>query len=253
MKKHFIVVGALISSILWVVGCSLFAAPPACENVLPKIQQQGYLTLGKVDPTLLMLTIPPQVTQKEVILLKNLSKKLKVRFVTDDSYASYDKVVDAVAENKVDLGIAYLSVTEERLSKVNFSNPYMTIKRYFVFTNEGWARFKHSKNLLQTLNDPSVRVAVFEKTVYERLGKGLLPNAKLIPFRGWRAIAAKLQQGEVDCTVINELEYQDQFSGDKFSSARFVKVPLDAVFHDQIAVAVPKSSCDLLALVNKSV
>ena len=68
----------------------------------------------------------------DVDIMEKVGEKLNKKVVFEN--VSFDAIVDTVAEGKLtNVGAAGLSITEERLEKVDFSIPYYTANLYVIF------------------------------------------------------------------------------------------------------------------------
>lgn len=236
---------------LWMFGLAMAAPAPHCEEVLPKIQVKGVLTIARVDDAHYYYIVPPVIRAMEARIASELAKTLRVTFKWDTQYPSFDEVVKAVKNHQADMSISFLSITPERLKDVNFSTFYANIRYGLVLNTKKWTLLKHTKNLLKILDNSSVKVAVLGHTSYEELGRGLFPYARVVSMNNWDTIVTAVEQGLVSATLMDILEFESQMTKNKSQSKHIVFVPLQTEFSDQIAMVFPKNSCDLQVYANR--
>lgn len=66
-------------------------------------------------------------------LIKAIGDKLGLKVKIED--IEFDSIINAVDSHKADVGIAGMTMTEERLKSINFSNPYTTSKQVMIVNN----------------------------------------------------------------------------------------------------------------------
>lgn len=247
MKTIYFIRGIIAFFLVLVIGTASAYTVPVCHPAIPKIQKKGVLTVGMVNDAASQ-NIPALMKQKDSMIMQDLAAALNVKIKLDNSYASFDAVIDAVAAHKVDVGISFLSITNARLLKVNYSLPYISFMQDIVLSQKSWEKFQNKNQLLNKLDHHSIKIAIIRKSSYEQFSKGLIPKAQLIPFADWNAIVVALQNNQVDASIMDDLVYRIFFS-DK-QNYHFKRVPLGGFFHDHIAIAIPKTSCDLTKFID---
>ena len=77
----------------------------------------------------------------DVEIMERVEEKIGKKVVFEN--VSFDSIVDAVSEGKLtNVGAAGLSVTEERLEKVDFSQVYYQANLYVIYKNDNFSRSK---------------------------------------------------------------------------------------------------------------
>ena len=91
--------------------------------------------------TLIMATnaeFPPyesKTDQEEIIgidvdIMKAICDELDMKLQVE--HTSFDSIIASVERGMADVGVAAMTINEERLEKVNFSNPYLTAKQVII-------------------------------------------------------------------------------------------------------------------------
>lgn len=152
---------------------------------------------------------------------------------------AFDSIIPAVTSGKADLGIAGMTVTEDRLVNVNFSTPYIDAGQVIIVKNDSAvASVKDLANKtigvqLGTTGDTFVSDPTnVEGATVERYNKG------------FEAVQA-LTQGKVDAVVIDN-EPAKSF----VSTTDGLKILDEPISKEEYAIAVNKDNEALLNAVN---
>ncbi len=153
---------------------------------------------------------------------------------------AFDSIIPAVTSGKADIGIAGMTVTEDRLVNVNFSNPYVSAGQVIIVKNDspitGVADLANKTIGVQlgTTGDTYVSdPANVEGVTVERYSKG------------FEAVQA-LIQGKIDAVVID-----NQPAKSFVETAEGIKILDEAVTEEEYAIAVSKDNEELLNAVNE--
>src|SRR5258706_6431377 len=76
----------------------------------------------------------------EIDMAQQIGRALGVRVEFVDDAASFDTIVDFVAAGRADIGVSKLSQTYNRLKRVRFSEPYVTLRHALLFNRLAIAR-----------------------------------------------------------------------------------------------------------------
>ncbi len=151
---------------------------------------------------------------------------------------AFDSIIAAVQSGKADVGLAGLTVTEDRLANVNFSNPY-TQSAQVIIVNEG-SEIAGPDDLtgksigVQLGTTGDIYAGDIEGAVIERDNKG------------FEAIQS-LMQNKIDAVII------DREPAKVFVSQSEGLVLLDEAFTiEDYAIAVAKDNTELLDKINAS-
>lgn len=108
------------------------------------------------------------------------------------------EMIDAVADKKVDIAVTSLTITSERLEKVNFSIPYLLSQARFI-TPTG----TKDQNLnIGLLNDSTIGIR--KGTIFPFIIKSLgVQNPKIIEFDNDPAMIDALQGGKIKIVLMD--------------------------------------------------
>ena len=167
-----------------------------------------------------------------------IAQKLGKKLVIEDM--DFDSVVSSVSTGKYDMGMAGLSITEDRLKEVNFSTSYATghqviiVKDGSSITKPDDLKGKKIGVQLSTTGDIYASKDYGDDNV-ERYNKGA------------DAVMA-LVQGKIDCVVIDNEPAKSFVAANKGLKI----LDTDYVVEDY-AIAIAKNNSDLLNKVNKAI
>ena len=152
---------------------------------------------------------------------------------------AFDSVLAAVQTGKADMGIAGLTVTEDRLKNVDFSNPYATAAQVIIVLND---------------SDIATPDDLAGKTVGVQLGTtgdiyaDDIEDATVERYnKGFEAVQA-LIQGKVDAVIIDNEPakvFVEQNEG--------IKIIDEAFTYEEYAIAVKKDNTELLNKINDAI
>jgi polar amino acid transport system substrate-binding protein len=151
----------------------------------------------------------------------------------------FDSIIPAVTSGKADIGIAGMTITDDRLENVNFSTPYISAGQVAIVTEDSAIASvddlagKTIGVQLGTTGDTYVSTEIDGVTV-ERYNKG------------FEAVQA-LTQGKVDAVVIDN-EPAKSF----VESGEGIKILDEPITEEQYAIAISKDNEALLNAVNEA-
>ena len=166
-----------------------------------------------------------------------IAEKLGMELVIEDM--DFGSIIAAVQTGKVDMGMAGMTVTEERLESVNFSDVY-AVGVQVVIVNEGSA--------IASLDDlAGKKIGVQENTTGDIYSTDEFGDEFIERYpKGSDAVLA-LTQGKIDAVII------DNEPAKNFVAANAGLVILDTEYAvEDYAIAVSKDNADLLEKINKA-
>lgn len=201
---------------------------------------------GEKKTTLVMATnaeFPPyeyrdgdQIVGIDAEIAKAIADDMGLELVIEDM--QFDSIIAAVQSGKADIGVAGMTVNEDRLKNVDFSDPYTTsnqvviIKEGSVIVSPGDLVGKTVGVQLGTTGD--IFSEDIEDATIERYNKG------------FEAVQA-LNQGKLDAVII------DREPAKVFVSQNDGLTILDEAFTiEDYAIAVAKGNTELLESINTS-
>ena len=149
---------------------------------------------------------------------------------------AFDSIIMAVNSGKADVGIAGMTVTEDRLENVNFSDPYAASSQVIIVTGDseiGSSDDLSGKKIgVQLGTTGDILADDVEGATVERYNKG------------FEAVQA-LSQGKIDAVIIDRQPAQvfvDENEG--------LKILDEAFAEEEYAIAIAKDNTELLDKVN---
>lgn len=202
----------------------------------------------------------------DVDIMNKVGEKLGKKVVFEN--VSFDTIVDTVSEGKLtNVGAAGLSITEERLKKVDFSVPYYQANLYVIFNENNI-----SENFTHTMTDGNT--GVYWSSLTTTKGIGIQTGTTADLFLGDELLEGGSLEGtkksdydlldtavadiglNIDYVIIDELPAKKLVEGKENLNC----LPLyyeggegenDELAFDEYAIAVTKGQDELLSAINE--
>ena len=152
---------------------------------------------------------------------------------------AFDSIITAVQTGKADMGVAGMTITEDRLENVDFSTPYATAAQVIIVKDD---------------SDIASPDDLAGKTIGVQLGTTgdiyaeEIENASIEKYnKGFEAVQA-LTQGKVDAVIIDN-EPAKVF----VSQNEGIKILDEAYTYEEYAIAVKKGNTELLNQINAAI
>lgn len=154
----------------------------------------------------------------------------------------FDTLVPIIKQGgKADVSIAAVTITDERMESVDFSEPYLDSNQAIVVA-------KGSSETEETLNDASKQVVCQGGTTGDEWIGENLPDAVRVPVDDVTAALAGVQTGRYQAMVV-DLPVASYMLSQSFSDLEIVKeIPTG----EQYGIAVSKDNPELTQAVNKT-
>lgn len=166
-----------------------------------------------------------------------MGKKLEVKSM------DFDGALLAVQQGKVDLVIAGVSVSEERLEVMDFSNDYVDSTEVVVVNGDN-----PTVASVEDLNDKIIGVQQGNIADAYVSNPDNLTAKEVKRYTKFNQAAEDLKNGKIDCIVM------DQFPAEELvASNPTLKILDGTLFEDKYAIAIKKGNKELLDEVNKIV
>lgn len=151
----------------------------------------------------------------------------------------FSSIITSVQTGKIDIGVAGMTVTEERLENVNFSDSYSTGIQVVIVKDGG---------KVQTLDDlDGALIGCQEATTGYLYCSDDYGEDAVVPYTNGATAVKALVDGKVDCVVI------DKQPALNFVAANEGLSILDTEYTvEDYAIAVAKENEDLLEKINKA-
>jgi polar amino acid transport system substrate-binding protein len=142
----------------------------------------------------------------EIDMAKQIGRALGVAVEFVDTAESFDAVVDFVATGKADIGVSKLSQTYNRLKRVRFSEPYVTLRHAMLFNRMTIAHAAAGRPPSAVLQKYRGRLAVIAGSAYVDFARRNFPVATVVEARNWDEAIENLLGGRVDALYRDEFE-----------------------------------------------
>ena len=173
----------------------------------------------------------------DVEICQAIADEMGRKLVIEDM--GFDSIITSVYTGKADLGVAGLTITEDRLKNINFSTPYAKATQVIIVSED--SDIKSPDDLVgktigvQTGTTGDVYAADIEKVKLERYNKG------------FEAVQA-LTQGKIDAVIIDNEPAKVYVSQNDE-----LKIVDEAFTEEEYAIAVAKENDELLNEVNSAI
>lgn len=151
--------------------------------------------ISHFDPPFVVQLSPQHFSGFDINMIQYLCKKLN-----DDCTLismDWDELIDAVAQNKVDIALSGLTIPQGHSSRVAFSLPYLITKIHIIgLKNNGIARF--DMGLLNNTN-----IGITDKDYWEHFKQLELKNTNFIFFDQDDALIDALKVGKIKFALID--------------------------------------------------
>jgi polar amino acid transport system substrate-binding protein len=178
----------------------------------------------------------------EIEMAEQIGRALGVRVEFVDNAESFDSVVDFVAAGRADIGVSKLSQTYNRLKRVRFSEPYVTLRHALLFNRVAIAREAGGRPPAAVLQKYKGRLGVIAGSAYVDFAHRNFPDATVVEAPNWDAAIESLLSGQVDAVYRDEFEIRRVLKNKPALNVRFGS----AVIVDQNAL-LSIAICDTCA------
>lgn len=142
----------------------------------------------------------------EIDLARQVGAALGVDVKFIDDAASFDGVVNAVANGSVDIGLSKLSQTYYRLERVRFSTPYISLRHALLFNRASVAEISGGQAPDETLRTFNGRIGVIGRSAYVDFARRNFPRAQILERTNWDNAVAGLLDRSLDAIYRDEFE-----------------------------------------------
>ena len=185
----------------------------------------------------------------EIEMAEQIGRALGIRVEFVDNAESFDSVVDFVAAGRADIGVSKLSQTYNRLMRVRFSEPYVTLRHALLFNRVAIAREADGRPPAAVLQKYKGRLGVIAGSAYVDFAHRNFPDATVVEARNWDAAIETLLSGQVGAVYRDEFEIRRVLKNKPVLNVRFGS----AVIVDQnalLSIAICDTCSKLQAFIN---
>src|SRR5262245_23137100 len=157
----------------------------------------------------------------EIEMAQQIGRALGVKVDFIDNAESFDSVVDHIAAGRADIGVSKLSQTYNRLKRVRFSEPYVTLRHALLFNRLAIAREAGGRPPAAVLQKYKGQLGVIAGSAYVDFARRNFPAATVVEARNWDAAIESLLNGKVDAVYRDEFEIRRVLKHNPAFNVRF--------------------------------
>lgn len=212
-----------------VIATAAFAGSPYFEKI--KAKNKLVVGLNESYPPF-AIWLEKGVVGFDVELAKNLAKTLGLDPQKDIIFVPIkpDDAAAALLSGKIDIAIAALSPSPQRLSKVAFSIPYVNITKAALLQRAKIPRIIVGEKLqlmdVSSYNDlfklEPLRIGVKEKTTTFKMAKADFKSSKVMGYPDTDALGKAFLAGEIDAVIHEDPFVRFFIAANKSKSRSFV-------------------------------
>ena len=168
----------------------------------------------------------------------------------------WDGMIPALLANKFDLIVASMSITKQRLEKIDFSAPYRISVGRFVGRKDADFTLFNEDGSVNTGGFEGIKVGVERSSTYDNWIQAKVPNAEILYYDSNEALYLDLQNGRTDAIMTNPMKaYLKFLSKEDGKGFEFVSPALDdeEYFGIGVGIGLRKGNDELLAKLNDAV
>lgn len=240
----FLVLG--LFGILWQAGCKMQSREIQKQTgKLEKIKAAGKIVVGtSADYPPYEFHILPELEDEMVGIDINIAEAIAANLNVDLEIRDivFNKLIDELTAERIDLALAGLSPTENRKQVVDFSIPYyQAIQNMLIRAKD--------KDKIKLLEDLRGKIVGTQKgSIQEDMARNMIPGAAFVIYENIADLIAALRQQKLDAVIL-EKPVADAYS---FKNKDLLNLECDT---DRLplgsAIAVKKGNRDLLERVNR--
>ncbi|MGN0953824.1 transporter substrate-binding domain-containing protein [Dialister sp.] len=214
--------------------------------LMQKIKKDGKLVVGTASgfPPYEFLDTSVKDQKKidgiDMKLAEQVAKKLGVKLEVQDM--TFQSLLSSITTGKVDIAISAINPTEERKKTVDFSQNYLEGKQTLLVRKEDAGKYKSLADFA------GKKIAVQKSTIQEKLATEQIPDAQIVALAKVPDALLELKQGKVDAVPVQNIV------GGQYLVTNDDLAPTNIYFEKYSggsAVAVPKGSDDVIAVINE--
>ncbi|NLY38192.1 MAG: basic amino acid ABC transporter substrate-binding protein [Firmicutes bacterium] len=178
-----------------------------------------------------------QIVGFDVDLASTIADKLGMKLEIQDM--EFEGLVAAVASGRIDIAVAAMTITEERLEEVNFSDPYYIAGQAIVVPKDNTA-IRSEADLLD--KRVAVQLSTTGDIIVTEMG---VPEEQIVRLQKVTHVFMELQNGRVDAIVI-DIPVAERYSRNDDS----LKIVSGNFEEEHYGIAVAKENEELLEQIN---
>lgn len=222
-------------------------SPASAEDAWSKIQTNGKMVVGTsadYPPFEFVVAETFQLDGFDIAIVREIGRRLGVEIELRDM--AFDGLMDALQLNQIDVSIAALSVTPERMAVVDFTNVYY-VGADAILSKTG------NQVVINSVQDMAAyRIGVQTGSVYQAwlqdslVVPGLIPAENLVTYENTGAMLRALVEdpSQVDLLVM------DLLPAEEIAKTSPVMIAAQGLNQQLYSIAIPKGQDALLQVLN---
>jgi polar amino acid transport system substrate-binding protein len=193
---------------------------------------------------------PAVLDGSDIQLATDIARSLDVELVLNRQAGDFNKVVEFVMTNDIDLAISKLSLTVKRAVGVLFSRPTIVLRHALLANRVSIAKAANGREVQEIVNHNFTgAIGVIADSSFADTARQLFPAASIHDMKTWDNVVEAVNTGVVDIAYRDELEIKRimRLRPELHLNVRSVLISDEK---DYIAVAAPYQSTQLASLVN---
>jgi polar amino acid transport system substrate-binding protein len=193
---------------------------------------------------------PAALDGYDIQLAQDVARALDVELSLNRQAGDFNKVVELVMTNDVDLAISKLSLTVKRAVGVLFSRPTIVLRHALLANRVSIAKAANGREVQEIINHNFTgAIGVIADSSFADTARQLFPAAAMRELKTWDNVVEAVNTGVVDIAYRDELEIKRimRLRPELHLNVRSVLI---SDKKDFIAVAAPYQSAQLTSLVN---
>lgn len=172
----------------------------------------------------------------DIEIAGEIAKKLGMNLVVED--VEFDSIIAGVQSSKYDMGMAGMTVTEERKQSVNFSDTYATAIQVIIVPED---------STITSVDDLSAesKIGVQQGTIGDIYASDDYGEGAITRYKNGADAVQALVTGKVDCVIIDNEPAKSYVAANKG-----LKILDSSYVEEEYAICVAKENDELLGKIN---
>lgn len=153
----------------------------------------------------------------------------------------YEALLNAVANNEVDMAISAINITQDRRKVVSFSTPYYSDEKILIAHNDSFKDMNYANQWLKSSNG---KIACLNTSTAEDYIRKNYKNLQVKTYSSYLDINNAFNNNECDAALVYKSFFDVPVNSSLFSV-------MEIGDKEECAIAINKSNANLLKLINK--
>lgn len=183
-----------------------------------------------------------EVVGVDMAFAAKIAEELGVELIVQDM--TFGSILGSLTQGAVDVGIAGMSITEERKQSVDFSEPYLKSENRVIALSKNADKFKTLEDLDNT------RLGAQQSTTQETIIREAMSPKQVITLEKIPDLILELLTEKIDGVVIEDTVAQQYLISNPDIVFTDVEIP-EEYRYKETAVAIKKGNQELVDAINK--